>query len=108
MTASGLALTLHDTLTVESLDSGELLFELSGEGAETLPRDASHLVVRAMNAAFERLGYRHDGPEDHGGKRQPARPRPGFLGSPQWWPPLLPPTRWSRRAGSRTGTGSCS
>ena len=57
----GLALTLHDTLTVESLDSGELLFELSGEGAESLPRDASHLVVRAMNAAFERLGYRHNG-----------------------------------------------
>jgi homoserine kinase len=57
----GLALTLHDTLTVESLDSGELVFELSGEGADSLPRDASHLVVRAMNAAFGRLGYRHNG-----------------------------------------------
>ncbi|WP_066292495.1 homoserine kinase [Arthrobacter sp. B6] len=57
----GLALTLHDTLTVESLETDELLFELSGEGAETLPRDASHLVVRAMEAAFERLGYRHGG-----------------------------------------------
>lgn len=57
----GLALALHDTLTVESLDSGELVFELSGEGAESLPRDASHLVVKAMNAAFGRLGYRHGG-----------------------------------------------
>ena len=57
----GLALTLHDTLAVESLDSGELVFELSGEGADSLPRDASHLVVRAMNAAFARLGYRHNG-----------------------------------------------
>jgi len=57
----GLALALHDTLTVESLETDELLFELSGEGAETLPRDASHLVIRAMESAFERLGYRHGG-----------------------------------------------
>jgi homoserine kinase len=57
----GLALALHDTLTVESLESQELLFELRGEGADTLPRDASHLVIRAMEAAFERLGFRHGG-----------------------------------------------
>ncbi|SEP67298.1 homoserine kinase [Arthrobacter sp. OV608] len=57
----GLALALHDTLTVESLESEELLFDLAGEGAETLPRDASHLVIRAMEAAFERLGFRHGG-----------------------------------------------
>ncbi|GAC1453671.1 MAG: homoserine kinase [Pseudarthrobacter sp.] len=57
----GLALALHDTLTVESLETDELLFELSGEGAESLPRDASHLVVRAMEAAFSRLGYRRGG-----------------------------------------------
>jgi homoserine kinase len=57
----GLALALHDTLTVESLESEELLFDLTGEGAETLPRDASHLVIRAMEAAFERLGFRHGG-----------------------------------------------
>jgi homoserine kinase len=57
----GLALALHDTLTVESLESEELLFDLTGEGAETLPRDASHLVIRAMEAAFDRLGFRHGG-----------------------------------------------
>ncbi|WP_426225386.1 homoserine kinase [Pseudarthrobacter sp. DSP2-3-2b1] len=57
----GLALALHDTLTVESLETDELVFELSGEGADTLPRDASHLVVRAMKAAFLRLGYKHGG-----------------------------------------------
>lgn len=57
----GLALALYDTLTVESLESGELVFDLTGEGAETLPRDASHLVIRAMEAAFERLGFRHGG-----------------------------------------------
>jgi homoserine kinase len=48
-------------LAVESLESEELLFDLTGEGAETLPRDASHLVIRAMEAAFERLGFRHGG-----------------------------------------------
>ncbi|MFJ6079669.1 homoserine kinase [Pseudarthrobacter sp. NPDC092419] len=57
----GLALGLHDTLTVETLDTDELLFDLRGEGAATLPRDASHLVVRAMAAAFRRLGFRHGG-----------------------------------------------
>jgi homoserine kinase len=57
----GLALALHDTLTVESLESEELVFDLTGEGAETLPRDASHLVIRAMEAAFDRLGFRHGG-----------------------------------------------
>jgi homoserine kinase len=57
----GLALALHDTLTVESLESEELVFDLAGEGAETLPRDASHLVIHAMEAAFERLGFRHGG-----------------------------------------------
>ncbi|MET4094801.1 homoserine kinase [Arthrobacter sp. UYCu712] len=57
----GLALSLHDTLTVETLAGGELEFELSGEGAETLPRDASHLVVKAITEALHRLGFRHEG-----------------------------------------------
>ena len=57
----GLALALHDTLTVETLETDELVFDLRGEGAATLPRDGSHLVVRAMKAAFKRLGFRHGG-----------------------------------------------
>ncbi|GAA2850099.1 homoserine kinase [Paenarthrobacter ilicis] len=57
----GLALSIYDTLTVETLGTGELVFELSGEGAETLPRDATHLVVRAMDLAFERLGFQRPG-----------------------------------------------
>lgn len=57
----GLALSLYDTLTVETLDTGELLFELTGEGSETLPRDSSHLVVKAITAALARLGFRHSG-----------------------------------------------
>ncbi len=57
----GLALSLHDTLTVETLESGELEFDLSGEGADTLPRDASHLVARALTEALHLLGFRHEG-----------------------------------------------
>ena len=57
----GLALSLHDTLTVETLENGELEFELSGEGADTLPRDASHLVARALTEALHLLGFRHEG-----------------------------------------------
>ncbi|MCF3141088.1 MULTISPECIES: homoserine kinase [unclassified Paenarthrobacter] len=57
----GLALSIYDTLTVETLGTGELEFELSGEGADTLPRDASHLVVRAIDLALDRLGFQRSG-----------------------------------------------
>lgn len=57
----GLALSLYDTVSVETADDGDLAFELSGEGADTLPRDASHLVVRTIDAALSRLGYRRAG-----------------------------------------------
>ncbi|HEY8295252.1 MAG TPA: hypothetical protein VIG41_07940, partial [Micrococcaceae bacterium] len=44
----GLAVSLYDTLAVESvaqnIDAEELVFELSGQGALDLPRDASHLA----------------------------------------------------------------
>ena len=51
----GLALDLRDTLVGEILESG-LVVEVDGAGADGVPRDESHLVVRAMRAAFERLG----------------------------------------------------
>lgn len=51
----GLALDLHDTLTGEVADSG-LVIEIEGEGADSLPRDESHLVFRAMSAAFSAAG----------------------------------------------------
>ncbi|WP_125609919.1 homoserine kinase [Specibacter cremeus] len=63
----GLAVSLYDTLVIETLPPGagteagaapHLEFDLRGEGAADLPRDASHLVVRAMDIAFARLGYR--------------------------------------------------
>lgn len=68
----GLAVTLFDTLSIQTLaptdnaaatehSAARLEFELQGEGAADLPRDASHLVVKAMDVAFARLGYRRGG-----------------------------------------------
>lgn len=70
----GLAVSLYDTLHVATLAGTvaygavpaggvpEVLeFDLRGEGVQELPRDASHLVVQAMDLAFARLGYRRGG-----------------------------------------------
>lgn len=51
----GLALDLRDRLTAEVRPDG-LLVEVTGEGVGTVPDDESHLVVRAMRAAFEEMG----------------------------------------------------
>lgn len=51
----GLALDLYDDLTGEVV-AGGLALEIDGEGADTLPRDESHLVVRSMLAAFATAG----------------------------------------------------
>ena len=56
----GLALTMRDRLEAEVLDDG-LEIDVRGEGADDLPRDRSHLVVRAMDAAFDTLGERPAG-----------------------------------------------
>ncbi|NGN66207.1 homoserine kinase [Streptomyces sp. A7024] len=53
--AYGLALGLYDDVVVRVADSG-LHLDIAGEGAETLPRDESHLLVRAMRTAFDLLG----------------------------------------------------
>lgn len=56
----GLALSLRDELTAEVIGDG-LEIEVSGEGADGVPRDEAHLVVRAMRAAFEAMGHQPDG-----------------------------------------------
>lgn len=56
----GLALELRDTLEAEVTGSG-LVVEVEGAGAEGVPRDESHLVVRSMRAAFELLGEQPSG-----------------------------------------------
>jgi len=57
--ALGLALDLYDDVSARVIDAG-LAIEVSGEGAD-LARDETHLVVRAMRVAFERLGARPSG-----------------------------------------------
>ena len=53
----GLALGLRDELEAEVLGPGAgLVVEVEGAGAEDVPRDESHLVVRSMRRAFELLG----------------------------------------------------
>jgi homoserine kinase len=58
----GLALELRDSLRASIVSSG-LVVAVEGEGAGTLPRDESHLVVRAMRATFEALGVSPPGVE---------------------------------------------
>lgn len=49
--ALGLALALRDEVEAEVTDSG-LSVEVIGAGADGVPRDDRHLIVRAMRAAF--------------------------------------------------------
>jgi len=51
----GLALSLRDELEAEVLPEG-LVVEVEGAGADDVPLDESHLVVRAMRAAFALMG----------------------------------------------------
>lgn len=53
--ALGLALGLYDDVVVRVADAG-LHIDIAGEGAQTLPRDESHLLVRSLRTAFEALG----------------------------------------------------
>lgn len=56
----GLALDLRDRVTAEVLPTG-LEVHVEGAGAGGVPLDESHLVVRSMRAAFERLGAQPHG-----------------------------------------------
>lgn len=51
----GVALDLRDELTATPGGDG-LEIEVTGEGADSVPRDATHLVARAMDAAFGAMG----------------------------------------------------
>jgi len=51
----GLALDLRDELVAE-VTAGGVEVEVTGEGAEDVPLDESHLVVRAMRMGFRAMG----------------------------------------------------
>lgn len=52
----GLALSVYDELEVEAREPGVLEIEVEGAGSDQVPRDASHLVVRAIAYAFADAG----------------------------------------------------
>ncbi len=56
----GLALGLRDRV-VAQITSGRLQLDVTGQGATAVPRDESHLVVRALRAAFDLLGVTQPG-----------------------------------------------
>ena len=56
----GLALNLSDEIVVETTDSG-LVVVVEGEGADQLPLDAGHLVVRAVERGLQAVGVRAPG-----------------------------------------------
>lgn len=56
----GLALTMRDELEAEVIADG-LVVEVTGSGADDVPRDESHLVVRSMRAAFDAMGAQPSG-----------------------------------------------
>jgi homoserine kinase len=57
----GLALSVYDELTVTTLPDDRLEITVSGEGADDVPTDASHLVVRAIAYAYEAVGRKMPG-----------------------------------------------
>jgi homoserine kinase len=59
--AFALALDVRDTIAAQILDEPGLDIEIAGEGADELRRDAKHLVVRSMYAAFDAMGGRPRG-----------------------------------------------
>jgi homoserine kinase len=54
--ALGLALGLYDDVAARITDEPGIVIDVAGEGADDVPRTAKHLVVRAMQATFTRLG----------------------------------------------------
>ncbi len=53
---AGLALSLHDDLIAVITDEPGITVDISGEGADDLPRNHRHLVAKSMAAAFDAMG----------------------------------------------------
>lgn len=52
----GLALSVYDELEVTALEPGALEIEVTGSGADEIPRDESHLIVRTIRYCFDSVG----------------------------------------------------
>lgn len=52
----GLALSVYDEIVVTELEPGRIEVEVEGSGADSVPRDASHLVIRAIAYAYQAVG----------------------------------------------------
>lgn len=57
----GLALTMHDRYVAQVLDDVLLDIDISGEGADDVPRTDKNLLVKAMYKGFDFLGGRPKG-----------------------------------------------
>lgn len=57
----GLALAMHDRYVAQVLDESVLDIDISGEGADELPRNDKNLLVKAMHKGFDFLGGRPKG-----------------------------------------------
>ena len=52
----GLALQIYNELTLSVAEGKQSTVEITGEGALSLPRDGSHLSLKAADLLFERAG----------------------------------------------------
>ncbi len=68
---AGLALQLHDQITVTVRPTGGITVQIEGEGADTLPRDDNHLVVQVMLDRLHQLGFPAPGLHMHCHNRIP-------------------------------------
>lgn len=59
--AVGLALSMRDRMEIAVSDNSDIVIDIDGRGADTLPRNESHLVVRAMSRGFEYAGAERPG-----------------------------------------------
>ena len=59
--ALGMALGVTDEVEVWALGARAVEIEIEGEGADSLPRDETHLMVRAIRAAADSVGASHTG-----------------------------------------------
>lgn len=57
----GLALAMHDRYVAQVLDDAVLDIDVTGEGADEVPRNDKNLLVKAMHKGFDFLGGRPKG-----------------------------------------------